>query len=66
MRKKLDDKVIADLVKIGTQYFVNYENRLSIIHIIINKYIIDEKFTMICQNIKFKKSYFGNRTNMFG
>ena len=54
--KKLDDKVIADLVKIGTQYFVNYENRLSIIHIIINKYIIDDRiYNDMPRNIKFKK-----------
>ena len=54
--KKLDDKVISDLVKIGTQYFVNYENRLSIIHIIINKYIIDDRiYNNMPRNIKFKK-----------
>ena len=54
--KKLDEKVIADLVKIGTQYFINFENRLSIIHIIINKYIIDGKnYNNMPNNIKFKK-----------
>ena len=54
--KKLDEKVVADLVKIGIQYFINAENRLSIIHIIINKYIIDGKnYNNMPRNIKFKK-----------
>ncbi len=54
--KKLDEKVVADLVKIGTQYFINSENRLSIIHIIINNYIIDGKnYNNMPRNIKFKK-----------
>ena len=53
--KKLDEKVIADLVKIGTQYFVNYENKLSIIHVIIKKYIIDGKnYNNLPRNINFK------------
>ena len=53
--KKLDEKVIADLVKIGTQYFVNYENKLSIIHIIIKKYVIDGKnYNNFPRNINFK------------
>ena len=55
-KKKLDEKVVSNLVKIGTQYFVNYEKKLSIIHIIINKYIIDGKnYNNIPRNIKFKK-----------
>ena len=54
--KKLDEKVVADLVKIGIQYFINSENRLSIIHIIINNYIIDGKnYNNMPRNIKFKK-----------
>ncbi len=54
--KKLDEKVIANLVKVGTQYFVNYEKKLSIIHIIINRYIVDGKnYNNIPRNIKFKK-----------
>ena len=54
--KKLDKKVVANLVKIGTQYFVNHEKGLSIIHIIINKFIIDGKnYTHMPINIKFKK-----------
>ena len=54
--KKLDEKVVANLVKIGTQYFVKYEKRLSIIHIIINKYIIDGKnYSSMPRNTKFKK-----------
>ena len=53
--KKLDEKVIADLVKIGTQYFVNYENKLSIIHVIIKKYVIDGKnYNNFPRNINFK------------
>ena len=54
--KKLDKKVVANLIKIGTQYFVNHEKELSIIHIIINKFIIDGKnYTHMPINIKFKK-----------
>ena len=54
--KKLDEKIVSNLVKIGTQYFVNYEKRLSIIHIIINKYIIDGKnYNSMPRNLKFKK-----------
>tara|TARA_B100001057_G_scaffold453492_1_gene498343 strand:- start:11380 stop:12087 length:708 start_codon:yes stop_codon:yes gene_type:complete len=54
--KKLDEKVVSNLVKIGTQYFVNHEKSLSIIHIIINKYIIDGKnYNNMPSNIKFKK-----------
>ena len=54
--KKLDEKVISNLVKTGTQYFINYEKKLSIIHIIINKYIIDGKnYNYMPRNIKFKK-----------
>tara|TARA_Y100001958_G_C21203385_1_gene529730 strand:+ start:614 stop:1324 length:711 start_codon:yes stop_codon:yes gene_type:complete len=53
---KLDEKVLSNLVKVGTQYFVNNEKRLSIIHIIINKYIIDGKnYDYMPRNIKFKK-----------
>ena len=53
--KKLDEKIVADLVKIGTQYFVNYENKLSIIHVIIKKYIIDGKnYNNLPRNINFK------------
>ena len=53
--KKLDEKVVADLVKIGTQYFVNYENKLSIIHIIIKKYTIDGKnYNNLPRDINFK------------
>ena len=53
--KKLDEKIVADLVKIGTQYFVNYENKLSIIHIIIKKYVIDGKnYNNFPRNINFK------------
>ncbi len=53
---KLDEKVVSNLVKIGTQYFASNEKRLSIIHIIINKYIIDGKnYDNMPRNIKFKK-----------
>ena len=41
--KKLDKKVINNLVQSGIQNFYNYEKNLSIIHVIINKYIIDDK-----------------------
>ena len=41
--KKLDNKVITDLVQNGIQNFYIYEQKLSIIHVVINKYIIDDK-----------------------
>ena len=41
--KKLDNKVITDLVQSGIQNFYIYEQKLSNIHVVINKYIIDDK-----------------------
>lgn len=54
--KELDETVIANLVQGGIQYFNNYDKKLSIIHIIINKYIVDGKeYNFLPYDIKFKK-----------
>ena len=54
--KKLDKKVIANLVQSCIQKFYIDEQNLSIIHIIINKYVIDDKvYKYLPNNIKFKK-----------
>ena len=54
--KKLDKKVIANLVQVGLQNFYFNEKNLSIIHILINKYIIDDiVYKNFPNNIKFKK-----------
>jgi len=54
--KQLDKKVITNLVQGGIQKFYFGDQDLSIIHIIINKYIIDDKvYKYYPNNIKFKK-----------
>tara|TARA_Y100001970_G_C14069234_1_gene768446 strand:- start:413 stop:1123 length:711 start_codon:yes stop_codon:yes gene_type:complete len=54
--KQLDKKVITNLVQGGIQKFYFGDQDLSIIHIIINKYIIDDKvYKNFPNNIKFKK-----------
>ena len=54
--KKIDKKVIANLVQSCIQKFYMDEQNLSIIHIIINKYVIDDKvYKYLPNNIKFKK-----------
>ena len=41
--KKLDKIVISNLVQSAVQYFDNHNEKLAIIHIIVNKYFIDDK-----------------------
>ena len=54
--KKLNKKVITDIVRTGIYQFQNHEKNLSIIHIIINKYVIDDNVYKFYPNdIKFKK-----------
>ena len=54
--KHLDKKVITNLLQSGIQKFYIDEKHLSIVHIIINKYIVDDKvFINFPNNIKFKK-----------
>ena len=54
--KKLDEKAIANIVQRRVQYFRTLDERLSIIHLVINKYIIDDKvFNYLPTNMKFKK-----------
>tara|TARA_B100000963_G_scaffold351849_1_gene364104 strand:+ start:2004 stop:2714 length:711 start_codon:yes stop_codon:yes gene_type:complete len=54
--KKLDKKVITNILQSGIQKFYINEKNLTIIHIIINKYIIDDKiYNLFPNNIKFKK-----------
>jgi len=54
--KKLDKKVITNLVQVAIQKFYIDEQSLSIIHIIINKYIIDDNvYTSFPNDLKFKK-----------
>ncbi len=54
--KKLDEKAIANIVQSEVQYFRTLDERLSIIHLVINKYIIDDKvFNYLPTNMKFKK-----------
>jgi len=54
--KHLDKEVISNLVLAGIQKFYFGEKDLSIIHIIIHKYIIDDKiYKNLPSNIKFKK-----------
>ena len=54
--KYLDKKVITNILQSGIQKFYIDEKHLSIVHIIINKYIVDDKvFINFPNNIKFKK-----------
>ena len=54
--KKLNKKVINDIIRTGINQFQNYEKNLSIIHIIINKYVIDDDvFKFYPNDMKFKK-----------
>ncbi len=54
--KKLNKKVITDIVSAGINQFQNYEKNLSIIHIIINKCIIDDNvYKFYPYDMKFKK-----------
>lgn len=54
--KKLDKIVISNLVQSAVQYFDNHNEKLAIIHIIVNKYFIDDKiYKQLPYNIKFKK-----------
>ena len=54
--KVLDEEVTANLVQSGLQYFNIHNKELSVIHIIVNKYIIDSKvYNFLPDNIKFQK-----------
>ena len=54
--KKLDKEVITKIVRSGIQQFYNTEPNLNILHVIINKYIIDDKvYVFFPNNIIFKK-----------
>ena len=54
--KILDKKVVSNLVQSNIQKFYINEQNLSIIHIIIKKYFIDNKeYKFFPNNIKFKK-----------
>ncbi len=55
-KKKLDNGIIANLVQSGIQYFNNYEKNLRIVHVIINKYIIDDiSYDLLPENVTSKK-----------
>ncbi len=54
--KKLDKDVVNKIVTSGIQQFYNNDKNLNILHVIINKYIIDDKvYIFFPDNIKFKK-----------
>ena len=54
--KKLNKKIITDIIQTGIHQFQNNEKTLSIIHIIVNKYIIDDTVYKFYPNdLKFKK-----------
>ena len=54
--KKLDKDVINKIVTCEIQQFNNNDKNLNILHVIINKYIIDDKvYIFFPDNIKFKK-----------
>lgn len=54
--KELNEQVISNLVQSGLQYFNIQNKELSVIHIIIKKYIIDDKvYDFLPNNKKFKK-----------
>ena len=55
-KKKLNKKIINDIIQSGIHQFQNNEKTLSIIHIIVNKYIIDDTVYKFYPNdLKFKK-----------
>ena len=55
-KKKLNKKIITDIIQTGIHQFQNNEKTLSIIHIIINKYIIDDKvYKFYPDGLNFKK-----------
>ena len=54
--KILNKKVVTDLIRTSIQKFYLNEENLSIIHIIINKFVIDDKvYKFFPNDIKFKK-----------
>ena len=54
--KKLDKEVITKIVRSGIQQIYNNDQNLNILHVIIKKYIIDNKvYVFFPKNIKFKK-----------
>ena len=54
--KKLDKEVITKIVRSGIQQIYNNDQNLNILHVIIKKYIIDDKvYVFFPKNIKFKK-----------
>lgn len=54
--KVLDKKIVINLVQSMIQQFDNNEKNLSITHIIINKYVIDDKiYNYLPNEIRFKK-----------
>ena len=54
--KVLDKKIVINLVQSMIQQFDNNEKNLSITHIIINKYVIDDRvYSYLPNEIRFKK-----------
>ena len=54
--RKLDKEVIIKLVKGAMQEFYNSEKNLTILHVIINKYVVDDKvYNIFPEWKKFKK-----------
>ncbi|MDA9745584.1 hypothetical protein N9U89_02725, partial [Candidatus Pelagibacter sp.] len=54
--RKLDKEVIIKLVKGAMQEFYNIEKNLTILHVIINKYVVDDKvYNIFPEWKKFKK-----------
>ena len=54
--RRLDKEVITNIIQNGVNQFNSKEKNLSIVHIIINKYFIDDKLYKFFQKkIKFKK-----------
>ena len=55
-KKKLNKKIITDIIQTGIHQFQNNEKTLSIIHIIVHKYIIDDKvYKFYPDGLNFKK-----------
>ena len=54
------------IVQSEVQYFRTFDERLSIIHLVINKYIIDDKvFNYLPTNMKNLQNYLRDRVYMF-